>query len=239
MIHEYHQKQYATPYRSTVRLMEFIERILGDEPVGELLDAACGAGANAFHMAQRWPKVSVTGMDQDADLVAFARQHAAQTPPGNRQFQTGDLCHAASLFRPKQFRYCTFIHTLFLFTPEEYPDILKNLLAVTREWIFISSLFGNHNLDVVCEIRDYTRPQAGGKKPLNYVILDERRFADRCQELGVKEVRFEEFSIDIDLSPPAEGGLGTHTVKDAQGQRLQFSGPVFMPWKFAALKVAD
>jgi hypothetical protein len=55
--------------------------------------------------------------------------------------------------------------------------------------------------------------------------------------LGAQEVVFRDFEISIDLTGPAEGGIGTYTKRLEDGRRLQFSGAVFMPWKFAALRL--
>jgi hypothetical protein len=63
------------------------------------------------------------------------------------------------------------------------------------------------------------------------------RFRRVAAALDVKEVIFRDFEISIDLEGPAEGGIGTYTAKLADGHRLQFSGAVFMPWKFAALRL--
>jgi hypothetical protein len=63
------------------------------------------------------------------------------------------------------------------------------------------------------------------------------RFERIALRLGAKEVIFRDFEISIDLTGPAAGGIGTYTRKLEDGNRLQFSGAVFMPWKLAALRL--
>jgi hypothetical protein len=236
-IHEYHRKQYQEPYRSTLRMMEFIEKVLGQAPSGALLDAACGGGANLYHMSSRWPQMQLTGVDHDAALVAFGRSQAQAADRPRLRFLEGDLFKMDQQFAARSFDVVTFLQTLFLFDLEAYPKVLGNLLKCARRWVFVSSLFAESNMDVVSRIHDYTR---FGDKPdgfFTYVILDQKRFEQRCLQLGAKAVHFEDFWIDVDLDPPAAGGIGTFTRRDAEGRRLQFSGAVFMPWKMAAIQM--
>ena len=46
-----------------------------------------------------------------------------------------------------------------------------------------------------------------------------------------------DFEIELDLSGPVEGGLGTYTRKLEDGRRLQFSGALWLPWKFVAIRL--
>ena len=52
-----------------------------------VLDAGCGTGYGAFHLAQHGAR-AVTGVDLDGRSIAFARRHF-QSP--NLSFLTGDL----------------------------------------------------------------------------------------------------------------------------------------------------
>ena len=52
-----------------------------------------------------------------------------------------------------------------------------------------------------------------------------------------KKVIAEDFVIDVDLPVPESKQMGTYTLKDINGTRLQFSGPLFMPWKMIAIRM--
>lgn len=58
------------------------------QPIGRLLDVACGSGYGSHGIAQRFPATEVVGVDYDPDAVAFARgQHHAP----NLSFSIGDV----------------------------------------------------------------------------------------------------------------------------------------------------
>lgn len=237
VIHEYHARQYDKVYRSTERMMEFIERTLGTAPSGKLLDAACGGGANLHHFGARWPELNPTGVDHDGDLVTFAGDQARKHGRIAR-FVEGDLFQLEDRFGAGEFPVVTFLQTLFLFGRDAYPKILKQLTRVAGEWLFISSLIADHNMEVEAKIFDQHRFGPESDEFLTYVVADERRFERICRDLGAKEVLLEDFHIDIDLSPPPDGGIGTFTRMAADGERLQFSGAFAMPWKFAAIRMS-
>jgi SAM-dependent methyltransferase len=236
VIHEYHARQYETVYRSTERMMEFIERVLGTAPSGTLLDAACGGGANVHHFGGRWPGLRLTGVDHNSDLVAFAGERTRENGR-TAGFVEGDLFQMQDRFGDKQFDQVTFLQTLFLFGRREYPLILEQLTRLTKGWLFLSTLIADHNMEVEAKIYDQNRFGADSDEFITYVVADSGRFARICTELGAKEIITEDFEIDIDLTPPPNGGIGTFTRKTANGQRMQFSGAFPMPWKFVAVRM--
>lgn len=46
----------------------------------------------------------------------------------------------------------------------------------------------------------------------------------------------EEFVNDLDLPKNNNKKMSTYTVMTNENKRLQFSGPLFLPWKFLFLK---
>src|SRR3954454_15992202 len=67
----YHRRQFAEPYRSTIHLRGFVQRILGArvESACSALDAGCGAGANIFHLSRVLTQTRWTGVDIAASLL--------------------------------------------------------------------------------------------------------------------------------------------------------------------------
>ncbi len=237
MIHEYHERQYRQIYDQTERLFEFIDETVGGVKGQSILDVACGAGANVFHMLRRWPMCKVTGLDRDETLLDYGRAQVLPEAAARCDYVQANFFDLPEPYASEAFNITTFMHTLLFFGPDEYAGVLQRLISVSSDWVFISSLFTDKRMDVMAQIRDYARFGEDSKEYHTYSTFCVDRFRRVAAALGVKEVIFRDFEISIDLEGPEEGGIGTYTAKLADGHRLQFSGAVFMPWKFAALRL--
>jgi SAM-dependent methyltransferase len=237
IVHDYHLRQYEQCYETTARLLEFADDTLAEMGSRRILDVACGAGANVYHMLKRWPAARVTGIDLDPELIDYAQSKVPPEFAPRCRYEQGNLFELDAKFGAKEFEITTLMQTLLLFGPDDYAEVLRSLMKVTSEWIFLSSLFTDKRMDVTSQIRDYVRFGEDSKETLTYNILCMSRFRRICEQLGAREVLFCDFSIGLDLTGPAEGGIGTYTARLGDGRRLQFSGAVFMPWKFAALRL--
>ena len=237
IVHDYHLRQYEQCYETTARLLEFADDTLAEMGPRRILDVACGAGANVYHMLKRWPEAQVTGIDLDPELIAFAESKVPSEFAPRCRYEQGNLFELDAKFVTREFAVTTMMQTLLLFGPDDYADVLRSLMKVTSEWIFLSSLFTDKRMDVTSQIRDYVRFGEDSRETVTYNILCMKRFSRICKQLGAKEVLFRDFFIGLDLAGPQEGGIGTYTARLDDGRRLQFSGTVFMPWKFAALRL--
>lgn len=237
IVHDYHVRQYEQCYETTARLLEFMDDTFAEVCERRIVDVACGAGANVYHMLKHWPAAKVSGVDLDPELLEYARRKLPPEFASRCEYRQGNLFELDAQFDAKEFEVVTLMHTLLLFPPEDYPEILRSLIKVASEWIFLSSLFTDKRMDVTARIRDYVRFGEDSQETIIYSTLCMSRFRRVCEQLGVKEVLFRDFHIGHDLAGPAEGGIGTYTTRLEDGQRLQFSGAVFMPWKFAALRL--
>jgi SAM-dependent methyltransferase len=242
MIDEYHRRQYDQCYEATRCLFEFIDDTVGEVGSRKILDVACGAGANVHHMLQRWRESNVTGLDRDEVLLDYARARVLPQDASRCDYVPADFFDLPRLYEPDTFSVTTLMQTLQFFGPDEYAEVLRTLIKVTRDWVFVSSLFTDKRMDVVAGIRDYTRFAEDSfiqdsRQLIFYNTFCMDRFRRVSAQLGVKQVIFRDFDIGIDLTGPAQGGIGTYTERLADGRRLQFSGAVFMPWKLAALRL--
>lgn len=234
---EYHLRQYQTVYESTRLTMELMDEIASPRAGDRILDVGCGAGANCFHMATRWPAASLTGIDVDDELLAIAHQRRPPALSERCHYRHVDMFELARAFPDRPFDYTTLMHTLLLFPVDEAPRLLRSIFAATRRWVFLSSLFNDKRMDIEAHIRDHARYGDESTREHIYTILDAARFRDVCRGLGAKEVVMRDFDIAIDLPEPPGGGLGTYTRKLEGGRRLQFSGALWLPWKFVAIRL--
>jgi len=232
---DYHRRQFAKAYRSTIYLGEFIRSFIGSTQ-GEALDVGCGAGANIFHLAEMTPGFQWSGLEIAGDVLfpignPFFRSKGLQV-----DLTTGDLFRLEDYFGGKQFDLVLAIGTLP--NLETYDAFLDQLLPITRGWLFVSSLFTNFNVDVHIKVTDYTWPEDCPNAGDLY-IYNLLRFRKACEARGCKQFESRDFVIDVDLSPPENGGFGTYTRKLEDGQRLQFTGPILLPWKFVGVRMGD
>jgi hypothetical protein len=235
----WHRRQYTEPKRAIVMLREFVARTLaGSAPPSEalsaataILDAAAGAGANMKHLADLFAGAHWTGVDLAEELVEIGRKHL---DPTRFTMLQGDLLSLERDLGPRRFDVCFSIMTLSWI--EDYEAAVQQMLAVTREWLFILNLFSETDVDAFVQVTGRRAgPHSGFKAHYNVYSLP--RFREFCRTLGAREIVAEPFEIDIDLPRPDHRGMGSWTERTADGRRLQLSGPLLMPWWFVAVRI--
>jgi len=226
----YHERQVATPYRSTVHL----ERFMRSLPLrgGRALDVGCGTGANMLYLSEHLPGFQWTGVDiVGGALFDMARMRFA-AHGYEATFVQGDL-HTLGRTFPDGFDLVLSTQTLS-WLPEWEPA-LEQMLEVTRGWLVLTSLFTNFDVDVQSEVTDHTT--SSELAPSYIHVFSLRRFEERCRDRGCREFISCDVDIDVDLPRPKDGGLGVYTRVLRDGRRLQFTGPMFQPWKFVAVRM--
>jgi ubiquinone/menaquinone biosynthesis C-methylase UbiE len=231
----YHTRQFEQAYRSTVRLTEFLRDTIR-RPEGAALDVACGAGANIYHFARTFPSYRWTGVDLAGDLAFSIGRPRFQEAGLEVELIQGDFYELTELVGGRRFDLVLCLQTL-LGVPR-YEPLLEQLLRVTRGWLVVSSLFTEFDVDVFNDAVDYTRP-SDAQQGWHFNAYSLRRFRDLCRAGGAREIVDREFEIDIDLPRPAEGGLNTYTQRREDGQRLQFTGPIYQPWRFVGVRMGE
>jgi SAM-dependent methyltransferase len=231
----YHTRQFDQMYRSTARLIEFLRDTL-KHPEGEALDVACGAGANIYHLARAFPSLRWTGTDLVGDVVFPVGRPRFREAGLEVELIQGDFLQLTELFGGRRFDLVLCLQTL-LGIPR-YEKVLEQLLGVTRGWLFVSSLFTEFDVDVYNEAIDYTR-HPSAQRGWHFNAYSLRRFKDLCRAGGARQIVDREFEIDIDLPAPASGGLNTYTQRREDGRRLQFTGPIFQPWRFVGVRMGE
>src|SRR6185369_14746181 len=151
----YHRRQFAEPYRSTVHLRRFVERILGArlETACSALDAGCGAGANIFHLSRVLTQTRWTGVDITASLFDV---HGALTAEcgglRNRvDLIAGDFYDLPRLLPPRSFNLAFSIQTVSWL--DGYTRFLPQFLAMLKPGgvAFVTSLFTDFHVDARIE----------------------------------------------------------------------------------------
>lgn len=227
----YHTRQFAKPYRSTVHLVQFMKPLIAGG--GEALDVACGAGANIFHLSQMIPGYRWTGLDIAGELLfSIGHQHFSNFQ-NDVTLVEGDFNKLTNIFPGRKFDLVLSMQTLSWLPM--YEKALDQLLAVTRGWLFITSLFTEFDVDIKGEAIDYSEPITS-QVPYHYHVFNLARFQVYCETRGCQKFVSQDFNIDIDL-PQQSKGLGTYTQMLNNGKRLQFTGPINLPWRFVGIKM--
>ena len=237
---EYHRRQFSQPYRSTVHLMEFVRNVMGARANAPMkaLDVPCGGGANIFHLSQVLPHTDWTGLDINSKALAIAIEMNAGKGRGNDSysFLCGDFNNLAKYFPPHSLDLVFSIQTLSWLP--EYKSMVAQFLSLLKPGgiVFVTSLFNDFLVDARIEVTQYSPDNpANGWGPFFYNVYSLDRFRQSCMELGASEVRAKDFEMDVDLPMPTDRQMGTFTRVLRDGSRLQFSGPLLMPWKFLAV----
>jgi ubiquinone/menaquinone biosynthesis C-methylase UbiE len=235
---QYHRKQFETPYRSTVALGDILKELAIDAP--DVLDVACGAGANIAYLTGILPRATWTGVDFAEELFPIGmdlmkQKHIDPLPT----LVKGDMLELKRDFGNRQFDITLSLQTLSWLPA--YEPYLAQLFAVTKSGghIIISSLFTDTLADARIEIIQYVDKFCNtieGQTYYNIYCIE--RFIHCCNSLGANSCRVVDFNIDIDLPKPTSRKMGTYTEKLSDDRRIQISGPLLMPWAYIVINVA-
>lgn len=227
---DYHYKQYVKVYRSTERFVEWLEKsgYLKRKVQQNICDMACGGGANIAYMSSIFENVFFTGIDLLDELVIY----------GNKQLEGKDNCR---LYQGDWYNLDTkwigkfngIISFQTLSWLPEYENALSSLAMLNPDWIAISSLFYEGDIEYTIKVKDYYRPY-GNKEygEAYYNIYSLNRIKEYFKQLGYSQFDYVPFDIDLDLPKPESLDLGTYTIKTEDKKRIQVSGALMMPWYF-------
>ena len=112
-----------------------------------------------------------------------------------------------------------------------YDQMLKDLIHITKNHIFLSSLFYEGDIDFEIKVREFKKESGQDGFNSYYNVYSLPQFKKFVYSLGVKNIEVYNFDIDIDIPRPPIDQMGTYTVKLENSKKLQISGAVVMSWK--------
>lgn len=231
---QYHARQFETPYRSTIAFVEWLGKYVdfSKGKINNILDLACGAGANLVYLRDMYPTIHYTGFDIDMKLIEMGNKILNLKGYDNCILEYGDW------YNPNMNYKNTFDGIISLQTLSwlpEYKTAIEKMLAYNPKWIALSSLFYEGKINYTIKLEDYTRPnEEQDFSEYYYNIYSLPLVKSLFAEYGYTNFQFHPFNIDIDIEKPKVdgGGLGTYTIKTAEGKNLQVSGGLMLPWYF-------
>jgi SAM-dependent methyltransferase len=197
-----------------------------------ILDAACGIGHLAPWLVAQSPGSTYVGIDEAQFLIDEAKRlHAMDRVRFERapvqQYAAG---HAGEFDVVISWKTLSWL--------EHYDLMLPDLVRLARRAVFVSSLFYDGDIDCQIRVTEHAQAALGARSQWFYNVYSLPRFASRARELGATSVTAHDFEIPIDLPRGDRDRMGTYTRRLDDGRRLQFSGPLAMPWKVVVLEVS-
>ena len=216
---DYHRRQWAVPYRSTVHFAKFIDDKIRDSK--KVVDAGCGLGAPTWYLAQKYPHCRFWGLDVSERLIWEASGRAGL--PTNLSYEADTLTSLRIRF---DIDGVTLIQVLSWLPG--YELALHQIATRLRpKWLAFSTLMYEHNIDCRIVVTEHERPRQS-----YYNVYGLPRLKSFMQSEGYELTKFEEFRIDQDLPRPHDPNImGSYTL-NVGDTRLTCSGPLLLPWHF-------
>jgi len=143
----YGSREYRTPDRSTVVLIEFLKRKLDVKTIGRVLDLGCKEGANIHWLSEEFPEWDFVGVDADRGAIEICIRknpdvefHCADTTQINQMFPPScfDLVLSSQVIGPEAF---------------DLYSLVDAALPLSKAGLVLTSLFSEE------EFEDETRPR--------------------------------------------------------------------------------
>jgi SAM-dependent methyltransferase len=235
---DYHDRQFATPYQSTI---SFCDWLVGLRAMGEqssrICDLGCGKGANLYYMADRFPSCHFVGLDIDEQLIRDGSDFLQRAAIMNCRMRSGDLHRAGKYFSKGEFDGVISLQTLSWLP--SYEPALDAIVSLAPKWMALTSLFFEGPIEARTVISEFDLSQSeDAKRTFFYNTYSLPRVEQYLFDRGYKHFKFSRFEIPIDL-PRAEGKMQTYTEQTTEGRRLQISGPLLMNWYFIYASIEE
>jgi len=225
-------KKYGnTQHEIDKELEKIISPIIKKEKL-DILDACCGAGYLTNLLSEISNKSEFVGVDQTDYLIKDAQQSFKHKK--NISFEVGDISKIQEKYKKK---FDVTINWKTISWLPYYDEMLKDLISMTKNYIFLSSLFYDGDIDFEIKVREYKKSEAEKKFNAYYNVYSLPQFKKFVYSLGVKDIKVYDFNIGIDLEKPLDDMMGTYTEKLESGKRIQISGAVVMSWKIIRIDI--
>lgn len=194
-----------------------------------ILDVATGTGANVAFLAQKHPEIDFIGIDYNARLVEAGNNILHKLKINNAVLQKKDLYKINGRFYKNVDGIVSFQTLSWL---PHYKTALQRQLKLRPKWIAATSLFYEGKIDVFIKLHTrYDAYENGRPKEYYFNVYSLDMLKRFLAENGYKKFRYTRYDIDLDLKRKGKD-IGTYTERLKDGRRLQFSGPLFLPWYF-------
>lgn len=203
-----------------------------DESGLSLLNVCTGNGSLLSYLHSKFPSFKFVGIDTVKELIVDGS--ALQKTYGNI-----DLVHAPIKYLHDQAKtYDICVHWMRLLHFSDWQEHLLGMMKVTKTngHIFVSSLFNDHDVDLLATILDHNIKACQEGFALQYNTFSCEQIRKFCVEHGASTVAFYPYEIPFDI-PRQKSGVGSYTLTKTDGKRETISGGVRMQWNFLHIQM--
>jgi ubiquinone/menaquinone biosynthesis C-methylase UbiE len=195
-----------------------------------ILDACCGYGRLIHFMLQEFPNISITGIDYSQNLIDEGRRKFKTFH--NVSFECCDLTQLPKKYE-KKFDFCINYKTLSWLP--YYEEILVSLIRSTKDKIYITSLFHEADIDVICKIFPQVSDASGNYSHLNTYSI--KKFSEFCQNNGATKIKTTDIKIPFDfgVNAPYSDLLQSYSMRNDCGKILEFTSIIQLNWKLVEI----
>ena len=209
-------------------MLEYIRRVYLPDGDQRLLDFCCANGTFLGHVKPAFPSLRLTGLDLGEELIIAAR---------NNERLSGVQFHCADVLEmqfEEPFDIITGNNALSFFDQAQYETAVGRVWRSLRPggFLFLSDLYHpfDHELMIVERNSWYPGELVSFHRSFGYV----RRV---FETLGARDISFRPFVMSKDLPCADNSSRVSHTVRTADGGRLDMRGGLLQPFcHFSAQK---
>ena len=223
----YNIRQHKKIYGSTVDFIKFIEKHV-DLNKKNIIDLACGGGANTIFLAKKYPRSTFLGIDYDKQQITTADKFIKKLK--NISFKN-DLWQNINLhknfIKKNKGGLISFQSLSFIDMP--ISNLLKKLNKRSFPFLAFSSLFYEGKCNYKIYVNDFSKSEFTQGY---YNIHSAHTLKKILKENGYKKFKFEKFNIKYNLVMPKHGGMQSYTRKLKSNKKIIFSGGLYLPYGF-------
>ena len=233
--HEYFLGQIKNTYRSTINFYNFLNKKI-DLNNKNLIDFACGNGANLFYLKKNFSPNNLFGIDFNKSLIKFANNLKIKNKIKNISFKLVNVLKIKNSYKNK-FDIATCLQTISYFN--DYKVLMAQMAKLNPKYICVSGLFWEGLIDF--QIRVNHLKNSSYKRKIkyfdNYNIFSLQNYISFMKKLGYKKNYIKKFVIDKKINPKKDKNkfMSTYTYL-INKKNIQFSGPLLMNWFFIISK---
>ena len=232
-VKEYNKRQYENMYGSTKFVINCLKDFLHTnkkEKPQTVLDVGCSAGANLYHITREYQNIDFVGIDINNYFLESAKKKYSELGVKNATFKhTGfdeynikhDIIGSSQVLESLMF--------------DDAQKFMNYCFDNAKIGVYFLALFSEKELDYEIYIHDYLYDPP---KKVPYCIYSLPKLIQLANTKGFELVKGEDYNIDFDI-PNNFKGRGTYTRKGINGERMQFSDVLYMPWKFLFFKKCE
>lgn len=229
---KYSLTQHEKIYGSTIEFIKFISKIINLDNKN-IIDLACGGGANTIFLARKFRKSLFLGIDKQKKLIKIAEKFTKISKLKNCFFKLNKWEKLKSNFINK-IEYDGIISFQSLsFLEINLDQAIKYLKKKKFKFLAFSSLFWEGECNYKILVNDFSKSDF---KRGYYNIYSIKTLKKKFFRLGYKKFFFKKYDIKYDLKKPDHFGMGSYTIKDEKKKRLIFSGSLYLPYGFILVK---